>query len=1148
MQQQPQQPHEAVAGHTMEVPLGTLRVATATAADRKRRKSPIRNSSGGSSTSNSGSSISAQGPTPTALTVPVKGEGPFPAPSASSDMPAAAAAETQSAAAVGDGEGKDNPTGGESLRALQLLLSDVLGVLAMLRPAGSSALPRGVAAAVSRARHAAQAALKEKGRETDSSSPHKGGNTNVSIAAALAAAANTAAIVLEQRNPQFAFHQFTVLAAASLQQLAPYVTHHLRELLQVLEQRRSLLRLLRSQERRERHGSPQASDEGQTDNLRLLLQVFLAYCPAAMLDTVCDRLAAAYAQALLGETPPKQQETAAAAAAESAAATSAETVAAAAAPAPRSLARSQDDGVAVSVAALLGQRSFLQRLASSVNWGAIRSVPAAEEMESLPALGSSSGGTGTTTGAAPQIDDDPDVAAALRRAYSSAACLFDAEGPCAAEEGPPATESSPGTKPAAMGTSTKQEQRSIMPAPPQQPLDAPEDARQTTSSASLTGEQQQYQHPQKGALLDICPTGEESAAPAPAAAAKGPLDDTEAASFPPSEAPAAEPTEATTSSSQLLRALGSLELPPFLLQPSSYSRSASPAGGFRCSSEEAPTETARADAAATDASDYLRDGVAEGIVSEAGCTAAAGARTALCRPSWPMRQREESYGRGTLLQALSDVPEDYGVFPSRRKGGRAFTRDKSELTSAATAASVAPGPAAVPANVRYEGAEEKPAKGGNGGEAEEDTATRKATLVSFLLSLLPDSGSYAAGTGASDAAAPAAAPQEIATTDEATAAETTKALGCTQALLNSLQGHLLRYGPEESPAEHQQQHEALGAATGSRRNRNGGPPPTSRAGLYGKSEGYLPFGHIPSDMGREGGATAAALKTELLPLDDAAAAGMAPPLSDADPSRVKGRGGQPQQHCLALRQSGAAAASVTTEAGDFAGDSELLGAGSGSGSYSSLAEALGTPDEDFLGGGPGGVNAQLLYRSTISGVVYDKSGQKWTARWSEYGRQHKKTFATAKYGFLHAKKRAEACRLEASRLMREGQGRALAAAARLAQVGGALHTDGGRSGGGPSAFSGLAVSADAALALHGKDGPPEAEQQQQLVLQQDSDPNLHQQDSQQQLQQLQQREMEGAKRAVIEGPPQLLMEPQLGGPSAAPPPKRRRHKLFAADS
>ncbi|KFG30596.1 AP2 domain transcription factor AP2IV-5 [Toxoplasma gondii GAB2-2007-GAL-DOM2] len=69
-----------------------------------------------------------------------------------------------------------------------------------------------------------------------------------------------------------------------------------------------------------------------------------------------------------------------------------------------------------------------------------------------------------------------------------------------------------------------------------------------------------------------------------------------------------------------------------------------------------------------------------------------------------------------------------------------------------------------------------------------------------------------------------------------------------------------------------------------------------------------------------------------------------------------------------------------------------------------------------LGGGDcrcGGPETGCLYRSGVSGVVYDKSGQKWTARWNEDGKQHKRTFAAAKYGFLNAKMRAEACRGEA---------------------------------------------------------------------------------------------------------------------------------------
>lgn len=73
-----------------------------------------------------------------------------------------------------------------------------------------------------------------------------------------------------------------------------------------------------------------------------------------------------------------------------------------------------------------------------------------------------------------------------------------------------------------------------------------------------------------------------------------------------------------------------------------------------------------------------------------------------------------------------------------------------------------------------------------------------------------------------------------------------------------------------------------------------------------------------------------------------------------------------------------------------------------------VAGCVGTGGADCLCGG-----ALCLYRSAVSGVVYDKSGQKWTARWNEDGRQHKRTFAAAKYGFLTAKLKAEACRGEA---------------------------------------------------------------------------------------------------------------------------------------
>ncbi|PFH32358.1 AP2 domain transcription factor AP2IV-5 [Besnoitia besnoiti] len=78
----------------------------------------------------------------------------------------------------------------------------------------------------------------------------------------------------------------------------------------------------------------------------------------------------------------------------------------------------------------------------------------------------------------------------------------------------------------------------------------------------------------------------------------------------------------------------------------------------------------------------------------------------------------------------------------------------------------------------------------------------------------------------------------------------------------------------------------------------------------------------------------------------------------------------------------------------------------------------------------GGPEAGCVYRSGVSGVVYDKSGQKWTARWNEDGKQHKRTFAAAKYGFLNAKMRAEACRGEARQ---RAAARALQAAERNQQ-------------------------------------------------------------------------------------------------------------------
>ena len=1101
------------------------------------------------------------------------------------------------AAAAAEMERSEAPGGGESLRALQLLLSDVLGVLAMLRPAGSSALPRGVAAAVSRARQAAQAALKQQGRKTGDNSSAASTN-NATIAAALAAAANTAAVVLEQRNPQFAFHQFTVLAAASLQQLAPYVTHHLRDLLQVLEQRRSLLRLLRSQERRERQGTAASPAEGQTDNLRLLLQVFLAYCPAAMLDAVCDRLAAAYTQALLGETLPAQQqkkiEAAGAAAPDgmaaegapssvegpqttqeeaAAAAAAAATAVAAAAPAPatttaaaddddgpRSLARPQNDEVGVSVAALLGQRCFLQRLASSINWGHVGSVAKGDDAAANAAAPNSRDNGSIGGRGAQQAAENPEVAGALRRAYGSAACLFDTEGPWPiVDEGPCGEVSAGGASPdvpaAATGSNLqKKEQPLLLSVPLHGPTIAEVAYRAASSSPARAHD--------SAVLRRIGRQAQE------VVGTERGLDASEEAFISPSE-PAPEPAEggsgsSSSSSSQLLRALGSLELPPSLLQSSSsYSRSASPAAGLRCSSsEETAAETSHG-AAASDTADYLRDGASDGgfvegvggaaAAAAATAAAAAAANTAFCRPSWPLQQKDGSSSsskRRTLLEALSEVPEDCRVIPSRRKGGgRVSPHAKRDISSApAGVGTTAPAFAVSSADLRYLESGEPTGEGGGGGDGEEDAATRKATLVSFLLSLLPDSGTYAAAAAPPDAAAAGAALHETVSAEEG-AAGATNSLGSTQALLNSLQGHLLRYGPEDKASEHpQQQHEALAlTAAGGRRSRNGGPPPVGRVGLYGKIEGAA--GQHSSAVGRDAGAAAAALKRELLPHDDAAGAaaaaaagGISGRLSEPDPSR--GRGRMQQQHAVALRPPGAAGA----DAGELGGDGELVGAGSGGGSYSSLAESLGAPEEDILGGGaPGGVNTQLLYRSTISGVVYDKSGQKWTARWSEYGRQHKKTFATAKYGFLHAKKRAEACRLEASRLMREGQGRALAAAARLAQVGGGLQADGGGPGAPPPAFSGITMSADASHTLQGKDTPPESDHQpqHQLMLQQDTQQKILQQEPQHQL--LQPHEKDIVKTAAIETAPQVLLEAQLPGPAAAPPPKRRRHKLFSGD-
>ncbi|OEH76477.1 hypothetical protein cyc_07540 [Cyclospora cayetanensis] len=393
------------------------------------------------------------------------------------------------------------------LRALQLLLSDILGVVAMLRPAGSSALPRGVAAAVARARKAAQVALLSRERTSRANSI----SNSATIAAALAAAANTAAIVIEQRNPQFAFHQFTVLAASSFQQVAPYVTNYLQELLKVLEQRRPLLRLLRAREAKghcESEGKATTATasspppEVETDNLKLLLQVFLAYCPASMLDSVCDKLAAAYAEALLGETSlllllqgslasasASAEEQAAAAgegegggrgvsgdlfggkgtqgaeisAAEqggSALVAPSETAASVVSPTPptslegsaklsQSLARPLNDAVAVSVAALLDQRCFLRRLASSIDWSFLASESAAaaaasararaiprtadaagtEAMPDAVAADSSSSSHAIKTARrrSHQALEDSALTVALRDAYTSASCLYDTE-------------------------------------------------------------------------------------------------------------------------------------------------------------------------------------------------------------------------------------------------------------------------------------------------------------------------------------------------------------------------------------------------------------------------------------------------------------------------------------------------------------------------------------------------------------------------------------------------------------------------------------------------------------------------------------------------------------------------------------------------
>lgn len=1123
----------------METAVGSPGAAAsaATTGGRQRCKTPgSRGSclSGSSSSSNSG----VEGPPTSAVFVPVKQE------ALSHCILAVAPATTRSddtqgapTAAPEQDDSGEASTQGESLRALQLLLSDVLGVLAMLRPAGSSALPRGVAAAVSRARQAAKAALQEGARPGEDSSIIGGGGNHSRIAAALAAAANTAAVALEQRNPQFAFHQFTILAAASLQQLAPYVTHHLRELLQVLEQRRPLLRLLRSQERRDRQGT-EGTAEGHMDNLRLLLQVFLAYCPAAMLDSVCDRLAAAYAQALLNEVHPAQQQRAASAApavcsedhvteklrvSETATGVVPDT-SAGASDAPRSLARLQGDAVTASVAALLGQRSFLKRLASSIDWGPMRSAMAREAADGGAAVSSSNTGASRGTHRAAE---DAEIAAALKRAYSTAACLFDTEEAAfsedrAGEKLSVSALSSPSAAAAAVGINRRQQ---LMASATLQPPTSADTSRE-------------HQHQQ----LDPGLGGRKSAAET--ALTKGTSRDVKETPFSSSDAVAdGSSSSSSSTSSHLLRALGSLELPPFLLQSgSSYSRSASPATGLRCSSSEDTAAEAAVAAASSDVADYVRNGVPEGSVADglSGASAAAAASTALCRPSWQLGSGERggssSSHRRTLLQAIADTPEEYGVFLSHRSGGCAG-QEKAEFASAGNTTSAA-GSALSSSDLGRLATEEKTGDSRGGAGVEDDTATRKATLVSFLLSLLPDSGSYASASASSlDAPVGAAALRKTAVPEDSTMA--VKSSGSTQALLNSLQGHLLRYGSEDAVTE-QQQHETVAGTTWEKHSRNGGSSLSGRLGLYGNAESSAAGQH--TSAGRDGGG-AAMLKQELLPQDDATAAlpgAISGRSSDIDSSRVKGRG---QQQAAAFRQSAAAAASA--DASDLGGESELGIAGSGSCSYSSLSQALDTAEGDLLrdpSGAPGGANAQLLYRSTISGVVYDKSGQKWTARWSEYGRQHKKTFATAKYGFLHAKKRAEACRLEASRLMREGQGRALAAAARLAQMGGGLQTDSAGSGA-PSAFSGLTAAADNAQALNGKDTQTEGEQ---LLKQScDADQNLLLKDPQQQL-----REKEGVSPAAKDSTPQSLLDTPLPCSAALPPPppKRRRHKVPSADS
>ncbi|KEP60337.1 UNVERIFIED_CONTAM: AP2 domain transcription factor AP2IX-7 [Hammondia hammondi] len=69
------------------------------------------------------------------------------------------------------------------------------------------------------------------------------------------------------------------------------------------------------------------------------------------------------------------------------------------------------------------------------------------------------------------------------------------------------------------------------------------------------------------------------------------------------------------------------------------------------------------------------------------------------------------------------------------------------------------------------------------------------------------------------------------------------------------------------------------------------------------------------------------------------------------------------------------------------------------------------------GGGAARAGKQLgqatRFLSSVSGVVYDKGGEKWIARWSENGKPFKKTFAVGKHGFDAARKMAEDCRLQA---------------------------------------------------------------------------------------------------------------------------------------